>query len=81
MAGRSHPALQGASLQEARGISLQQLSDRTRVVAFPVASNAVGTLSDVRRITELAHGAGVHRREGLDRLLVRDLALRPERAR
>jgi cysteine desulfurase family protein (TIGR01976 family) len=36
----------------------RQLSDRTRVVAFPVASNAVGTLSDVRRIVELAHEAG-----------------------
>ena len=35
-----------------------QLSDRTRVVAFPIASNAVGTLTDVRRIVELAHGAG-----------------------
>jgi cysteine desulfurase family protein (TIGR01976 family) len=34
------------------------LSDRTRVVAFPLASNAVGTLSDVKRITELAHDAG-----------------------
>jgi cysteine desulfurase family protein (TIGR01976 family) len=34
------------------------LSDRTRVVAFPVASNAVGTLSDVGRIVELAHEAG-----------------------
>ncbi|HKC21002.1 MAG TPA: cysteine desulfurase-like protein [Gaiellaceae bacterium] len=34
------------------------LTDRTRVVAFPVASNAVGTLTDVRRIVELAHGAG-----------------------
>ena len=34
------------------------LSDRTRVVSFPVASNAVGTVSDVRRIVELAHGAG-----------------------
>jgi cysteine desulfurase family protein (TIGR01976 family) len=34
------------------------LCDRTRVVAFPVASNAVGTLTDVRRIVELAHGAG-----------------------
>jgi cysteine desulfurase family protein (TIGR01976 family) len=39
--------------------NLQQLlNDRTRVVAFPVASNAVGTLSDVRRIVELAHEAG-----------------------
>ena len=34
------------------------LTERTRVVAFPVASNAVGTLTDVRRIVELAHGAG-----------------------
>jgi cysteine desulfurase family protein (TIGR01976 family) len=34
------------------------LTQRTRVVAFPVASNAVGTLSDVRRIVELAHSAG-----------------------
>src|SRR6266568_8455304 len=36
----------------------RQLSDRTRVVAFPVASNAVGTRTDVRRIVELAHDAG-----------------------
>jgi cysteine desulfurase family protein (TIGR01976 family) len=36
----------------------QQLSDRTRVVAFPVASNAVGTLTDVARIAALAHEAG-----------------------
>ncbi|MCP9485508.1 MAG: cysteine desulfurase-like protein [Gaiellaceae bacterium MAG52_C11] len=36
----------------------RQLSDRTRVVAFPVASNAVGTAPDVARIVELAHGAG-----------------------
>jgi cysteine desulfurase family protein (TIGR01976 family) len=35
-----------------------KLSDRTRVVAFPLASNAVGTTTDVRRIVELAHGAG-----------------------
>ncbi len=28
------------------------------MVAFPVASNAVGTLTDVRRIAQLAHGAG-----------------------
>jgi cysteine desulfurase family protein (TIGR01976 family) len=35
----------------------RKLSDRTRVVAFPVASNAVGTLTDVKRIVELAHGA------------------------
>jgi cysteine desulfurase family protein (TIGR01976 family) len=36
----------------------RQLTDRTRVVAFPLASNAVGTLTDARRIVELAHGAG-----------------------
>jgi cysteine desulfurase family protein (TIGR01976 family) len=36
----------------------RQLSDRTRAVAFPVASNAVGTLTDVHRIVELAHDAG-----------------------
>jgi cysteine desulfurase family protein (TIGR01976 family) len=36
----------------------RQLSDRTRVVAFPVASNAVGTLTDVRRVADLAHQAG-----------------------
>ena len=35
-----------------------QLTDRTRVVAFPVAANSVGTAPDVRRIVELAHGAG-----------------------
>ncbi len=34
------------------------LSERTRAVAFPVASNAVGTLTDARRIAELAHEAG-----------------------
>ena len=36
----------------------RQLNDRTRVVAFPLASNAVGTVVDARRVTELAHGAG-----------------------
>jgi cysteine desulfurase family protein (TIGR01976 family) len=34
------------------------LSDRTRVVAFPWASNALGTLVDVSRVTALAHEAG-----------------------
>jgi cysteine desulfurase family protein (TIGR01976 family) len=34
------------------------LGERTRVVAFPVASNAVGTRADVARIVELAHDAG-----------------------
>src|SRR3954452_13899491 len=35
-----------------------QLSDRTRVVAFPWASNAVGTLVYVARVAELAHSVG-----------------------
>jgi cysteine desulfurase family protein (TIGR01976 family) len=35
-----------------------QLSDRTRIVAFPWASNALGTLVDAARICELAHEAG-----------------------
>jgi cysteine desulfurase family protein (TIGR01976 family) len=35
-----------------------QLSGRTRVVAFPWASNAVGTLVDVARVAGLAHDAG-----------------------
>jgi cysteine desulfurase family protein (TIGR01976 family) len=35
-----------------------KLSERTRVVAFPVAANSVGTAPDVRRIVELAHSAG-----------------------
>jgi cysteine desulfurase family protein (TIGR01976 family) len=34
------------------------LSERTRVVAFPVAANSVGTAPDVRRIVELAHAVG-----------------------
>jgi cysteine desulfurase family protein (TIGR01976 family) len=36
----------------------RQLSDKTRVVAFPWAANAVGTVSDVARISALAHEAG-----------------------
>jgi cysteine desulfurase family protein (TIGR01976 family) len=36
----------------------RKLGDRTRVVAFPLASNAVGTLVDAARVTELAHAAG-----------------------
>jgi cysteine desulfurase family protein (TIGR01976 family) len=35
-----------------------QLTDRTRIVAFPWASNAVGTLVDVARVADLAHQAG-----------------------
>jgi cysteine desulfurase family protein (TIGR01976 family) len=34
------------------------VGERTRVIAFPVASNAVGTLTDVRRIVSLAREAG-----------------------
>ena len=35
----------------------RQLSGRTRIVAFPLASNAVGTIVDAGRIAELAHAA------------------------
>jgi cysteine desulfurase family protein (TIGR01976 family) len=35
-----------------------QLSNRTKVVAFPFASNALGTHLNARRICELAHQAG-----------------------
>jgi len=35
----------------------RKLSNRTRVVAFPVASNAVGTLTDVRRIAAVPSSA------------------------
>jgi cysteine desulfurase family protein (TIGR01976 family) len=35
-----------------------KLTDRTRVVAFAWASNAVGTIVDARRVCELAHSAG-----------------------
>jgi len=36
----------------------RRLSDRTRVVAYPWASNAVGTVTDVTAVAELAHEAG-----------------------
>ena len=36
----------------------RQLGKRTRVVAFPWASNGVGTVTDVRRVADLAHAAG-----------------------
>jgi cysteine desulfurase family protein (TIGR01976 family) len=36
----------------------RQLGERTRVVAFPVASNAAGTLVDAARVAALAHEAG-----------------------
>jgi cysteine desulfurase family protein (TIGR01976 family) len=35
----------------------RQLSEKTRVVAFPWASNAVGSITDVRRVADLAHEA------------------------
>jgi cysteine desulfurase family protein (TIGR01976 family) len=35
-----------------------KLSERTRVVAFAWASNAVGTITDARRVCELAHSVG-----------------------
>jgi cysteine desulfurase family protein (TIGR01976 family) len=36
----------------------RKLTDRTRVVAFPLASNALGTTVDGRRVADLAHAAG-----------------------
>jgi cysteine desulfurase family protein (TIGR01976 family) len=36
----------------------RKLTGRTRVVAFPLASNAVGTMPEGARIVELAHEAG-----------------------
>jgi cysteine desulfurase family protein (TIGR01976 family) len=36
----------------------RKLTDRTRVVAFPLAANAFGTTTDAARIVELAHDAG-----------------------
>jgi cysteine desulfurase family protein (TIGR01976 family) len=36
----------------------RQLSEKTRVVAFPAAANSVGTAPDIRRLVELAHSAG-----------------------
>jgi cysteine desulfurase family protein (TIGR01976 family) len=35
-----------------------QLSERTKVVSFPWASNAIGTIVDAKRVTELAHSVG-----------------------
>lgn len=34
------------------------VSDRVRIVAFTLASNALGTMPDARRISDLAHAAG-----------------------
>jgi len=36
----------------------RQLSDKTRVVAFPIAANSVGTVPDVKGVVDLAHSAG-----------------------
>jgi cysteine desulfurase family protein (TIGR01976 family) len=36
----------------------RKLTDRTRVVAFPLASNALGTVPDAARVVSLAHEAG-----------------------
>jgi cysteine desulfurase family protein (TIGR01976 family) len=35
-----------------------KLSERTRVVSFPWASNVIGTVVDAKRVTELAHSVG-----------------------
>ena len=58
----------------------RQLSDRTRVVAFPVASNAVGTLTDVRR-DRRARARGRRARLGRRRPLRAARADRRRRAR
>jgi cysteine desulfurase family protein (TIGR01976 family) len=34
------------------------VTDRTKVVAFPMASNAVGTITPVKQIVEIAHSVG-----------------------
>ena len=36
----------------------RQLTERTRVVSFPLAANSVGTTTDAARVVELAHAAG-----------------------
>jgi cysteine desulfurase family protein (TIGR01976 family) len=36
----------------------RKLTGRTRVVAFPLASNALGTVADAARVIDLAHSAG-----------------------
>jgi len=36
----------------------RQLTERTRVVAFPLAANSFGTTTDAARVAELAHAAG-----------------------
>ncbi len=48
---------QATGLLDPSGLE-ELLSDRTRVVAFPHASNVVGQENDVRRLADLAHGAG-----------------------
>src|SRR5204862_3615205 len=51
-----------AELRDDTSLDLEHLasllSERTRVVAFPWASNAVGTLVDVAGVAELAHSVG-----------------------
>ncbi len=36
----------------------QQINERTKIVAVGYASNAVGTINDVRRVVQLAHAVG-----------------------
>ncbi|MEM0046679.1 MAG: SufS family cysteine desulfurase [Fervidicoccaceae archaeon] len=36
----------------------EKLNERTKIVAFPMASNVVGTINDIRRISRLAHSVG-----------------------
>ena len=55
-------AVRFAEIRDDTTLDLEHLaslvSKRTRVVAFPWASNAVGTLVDVARVAELAHSVG-----------------------
>jgi cysteine desulfurase family protein (TIGR01976 family) len=57
-----HLTVRFAEIREDTTVDLddleRQLTERTRVVAFPWASNATGTITEVRRIAELAHEAG-----------------------
>ncbi|WP_376794177.1 cysteine desulfurase-like protein [Thermogemmatispora sp.] len=49
-----HPENVTLNLQDLQ----EKINERTRLVAVGYASNAVGTINDVQRITQLAHAAG-----------------------
>ena len=52
-----HVAIRGDTTLDLADLE-RQLGPRTRVVAFPWASNAVGTIVDARAVSDLAHRAG-----------------------